>query len=194
MTTGALHRCTYVCVGCLVCNVSIRLHSWLILLFPFLSHNFQYAILCNQYHAAERLLKAGADVHTKDADGHTAMYYALRDNLEPRMIDLLHEYGAVKDKKKNKEWKAAQELFDRVQATDAKTAATRQQQQQEKAQAAQAEMANNLNLMQQRGQKIEELDDKARHLNEEAQDFANMAKQLKEKTKQGARGTRWLPF
>ena len=126
------------------------------------------------------------------------MYYALRDEGTDEMTQLLEKYGAS-NKKKNKEWKATEELFGRVKAAEEKAAQKKQQQQREqeqleKAKTAQSQMGENMRLMNERGQKIEEMGDKARHLNEEAQNYADMAKQLKEKSKRGARGSKWLPF
>ena len=156
---------------------------------------FQYAVRLNQCSAARRLLEqAGADVDVKDGDGHTPMYYALRDEVSEEITNLLERFGANKN---NKERKAKEELFGRVKATEAKVAAKKQQREEEerqKAAAAQAQMAENMRLLNERGQKIEEIGDKASHLNDEAKNFADMARQLKEKTKRGARGSKWLPF
>ena len=129
----------------------------------------------------------------KDGEGHTAMYYALRDEMSEEMTTLLEKYGAPK-KAKNKEWKVTEELFGRVKATGEKASKKREQEQQEKAALAREQMNDNLRLMNERGQKIEELDDKARHINDEAKNYADMAKELKAKTKRGARGSKWLPF
>lgn len=148
----------------------------------------------NQVRAAQRLLEAGADINAKDGEGHTAMYYALRDEASEEMTILLEKHGATK-KKKNKEWKVTEELFGRVKATEDRVTQKREQEEQEKAAAAQAQMSENMRLLNERGEKIEELDDKARHLNDEAKNYADMAKQLKEKSKKGARGPKkWLPF
>ena len=130
-------------------------------------------------------------MNVKDGEGHMAMYYALRDKVSEEIINLLEQHGGNKN---NKAWKATEELFGRVKATEEKVAAKKEEEQRQKAAAAQAQMADNMRLMHERGQKIEEIDDKARHLNEEAANYADMARQLKEKTRRGARGSRWLPF
>lgn len=44
----------------------------------------------------EKLLKAGADINTKDADGETALHYAIRGN-QPEVCKLLLERGADKE-------------------------------------------------------------------------------------------------
>jgi methyl-accepting chemotaxis protein len=54
--------------------------------------------------------------------------------------------------------------------------------QQKETEAVASEMKNNMKLLQRRGEQIDEMGDKARGLNEGAQDFAYMAKQLKEKS------------
>lgn len=150
----------------------------------------------NNIAATRRLLEAGASVHAKDGEDHTAMYYALRDQSPQEMTQLLEKHGAPK-KKKNKEWKATEELFGKVRATEHKVARKKEEEEQrQKAVAAQAQMSENMRLLNERGQKIEELDDKARHLNQEAANYASMAKQLKQKSKRGANkvGPKWLPF
>lgn len=139
-------------------------------------------------------MEAGASINTKDGDDHTAMYYALRDDAPEEMTQLLEKHGA-QAKKKNKEWKATEELFGKVRAAEEKTARKKEEEERQKAAAAQAQMSQNMRLMNERGQKIEEMDDKARHLNQEAQNYASMAKQLKEKSKRGGGGKpKWLPF
>lgn len=120
------------------------------------------------------------------------MYYALRDDGSEELTRLLEQYGATR-KAKNKEWKATEELFGRVKATEVKMARRREEEEQEKLALAQAQMGENMRLMQERGQKIEEMDDKARVLNQEAQNYATMAKQLKERSKRG-KASKWLPF
>lgn len=156
---------------------------------------FQYAVRLDQPAGARRLLEqAGTNVNVKDGEGHTPMYYALRDKVSAEMVNLLEKHGA---NKQNKEWKATEELFGRVRAAEEKVATKKQQREEEerqKAAAAQSQMTENMRLMQERGQKIEEIGDKASHLNDEAQNYANMARQLKEKTRRGARGSKWLPF
>ena len=166
----------------------MRMHtSSFLLFFLFL----QYAVRLNKLDAARCLLeRAGADVNVKDGEGCTPMYYALRDEVSEEMITLLEKHGA----NKNNERRAKEELFGRVKATEAKVAAKKQQreeQERQKAEAAQAQMAENMRLMNERGQKIEEIGDKASHLNYEAQNYADMARQLKEKSK---KRSKWLPF
>jgi dihydroxyacetone kinase len=121
------------------------------------------------------------------------MYYALRDEVSSDITDLLEKHGASK-KKKNKEWKLTEELFGKVLATESKVAKKKEKDEQQKAVAAQVQMSENMRLLNERGQKIEELDDKARNLNQNAKNYGDMAKLLKEKTKRGAKGSKWLPF
>ena len=59
-----------------------------------------------------------------------------------------------------------------------------------KAQAVQDQMERNMQAMQERGEKIEELDVKTKQLESEAKDFHEMATQLKEKMK--AKNKRWF--
>jgi Synaptobrevin len=136
-----------------------------------------------------RLLDAGADPNIKDADGRTCMYYAVRDELPSTTIDLLKEYGAKESQLAKMETKG--ELFGRVQATEQVRKDRRETQQRQEAVEAQVKMNENLRLLNERGEKIEDLGNKASELNANASNFASMAKQLKEKSK---KQSKWLPF
>jgi N-dimethylarginine dimethylaminohydrolase len=87
-------------------------------------------------------------------------------------------------------------LFGQVAAAEAKATERRRQEQlaleqKQKAEQAQAEMNENMRLLQQRGIQIDEMDDKAHQLSEGGKNFADMAAQLKQKTKAQRS---WLPF
>lgn len=106
--------------------------------------------------------------------------------LPAATVQLLEEFGATKSAKAEEEKKG--ELFGKVAETEiyreqkrASEAAAKKAQ--EEAEAAQNQMANNINAMQKRGEMIEELGDKANDLEAGAQDYADMATQLKEKLK-----------
>jgi hypothetical protein len=55
-----------------------------------------------------------------------------------------------------------------------------------KAERVQAQMAENMRFLQERGEQINELGDKATDLNAGASEFSSLAKQLKEKSRQQA--------
>lgn len=139
-----------------------------------------YAVKLNHVPAISLLLEAGADPNIKDADGHTPMYWCMLDGLPETTIALLTKHGATECKEK----RGSGELFGKVAATEAIIEErNREEAQKKQAEAAAAEMKNNMKLLQQRGEKIDELGNKANDLNQGAQDFASMAKQLKEASK-----------
>jgi Synaptobrevin len=109
------------------------------------------------------------------------MYYAVRDELPGTTIDLLKEYGAKESQLAKMETKG--ELFGRIHATEQVRQDRRETQQRQEAVEAQVKMNENLRLLNERGEKIEDLGNKASELNENASNFASMAKQLKEKSK-----------
>jgi Ankyrin repeats (3 copies) len=119
-----------------------------------------------------------ADVDATDRDGHTAMYYATRDQQHD-MQQILAEHGAMMS------LEAVQcgcgELFGAV--SDAQEVVDdRRDREVRQAREAQTQMNDNLRLMQERGTKIREMGDKATQLNEGAANYADMARQLKEKS------------
>jgi Synaptobrevin len=113
---------------------------------------------------------------------------AERDQLPAPTIAVLTEFGAVPSRKAEEEMRG--ELFGKVDATNQAREYKRQEAEAEAARVAQAkaetansQMQENLAAMHKRGEMIEELGDKATELQDGAQDFANMAAQLKEKMK-----------
>ena len=94
---------------------------------------------------------------------------------------MLTEFGAVPSAKAEEELRG--ELFGKVADTEKVREAKRQLEAEAKAKTAQSQMAQNMAAMHKRGEMIEELGDKASDLEHGAQDFADMAAQLKEKMK-----------
>jgi len=144
-----------------------------------------YAVRLGNEHAVTVFLAAGVDPNITDEDGLTPVYHAVQDEVDRSILELLEAAGATKDIKKAQHDK--EELFDRVVATNHQ----REEREQKKAMAAQAKMNENMRLLHERGQKIEDASDKAREMNENAAEYADLARQLKEKTKKQAS---WNPF
>jgi hypothetical protein len=147
-----------------------------------------YAVRCGNANVVSNLLdRHDADVDATDRDGHSAMYYATRDEQHD-MQQILTEYGA------RPSMEALQcgcgELFGAVQ--DAQEAVNDRREQEaasaaaaaahERACVVQDQMNDNVRLMHERGQKIREMGDKAAQLNEGAANYAEMARQLKERS------------
>lgn len=138
-----------------------------------------YAVRCGNSNVVSHLLdQCRADVDATDRDGHTAMYYATRDQQHD-MQQILAEHGAEMS------LEAAQcgcgELFGAV--SDAQEVVDdRRDREVRQAREAQTQMNDNLRLMQERGTKIREMGDKATQLNEGAATYADLARQLKEKS------------
>jgi hypothetical protein len=142
-----------------------------------------YAVRYNFLPAIDALLRAGADPDLPDKDGRTAMSHAVADQLPETTTVLLETYGA-KSSREQAEQDQRGELFGRVKDTEVIVQEKRRQMEQKRqAEAAAAEMNKNMQLLKERGEKIEQLGDKASELNQGAQDFASMARQLKEKNK-----------
>lgn len=139
-----------------------------------------YAVKLGHAQAAKSLLEDfAADPNQPDGeDGTVPLYWADSDEMK----QLLLQFGA-KDGQRH-------ELFDRVVATQANV--DRQRQQQRDAEAAKISMQDNMKLINERGQKIEELGDTAQQLNENAAEFRDLSGQLKSKLKQ--RSARWGLF
>lgn len=133
-----------------------------------------YAVHHHHEDAIRALLQGGADPNLRNKDGVSPATMAIRQELPASTLQLLKDFGG-KVKKPSK-----QELFDKVQEAQQVVDQNRQQQ---AAEVAQAEMNKNMKLLQQRGEQINEISDKAKDLNRNAQDYASMAKQLKAKTK-----------
>jgi hypothetical protein len=138
-----------------------------------------YAVRCGNSNAVSDLLdRHGADVDATDQDGHSAMYYSTRDKQHD-MQQILVEYGAEPSTE------ALQcgcgELFGAVQGAQ-EAIDDRRESESRAAAAAQAQMSDNLRLMNERGKKIRDMGDKATQLNEGAANYAEMARQLKERS------------
>jgi hypothetical protein len=143
-----------------------------------------YAVRANHVSAMHSLLEAGANPNAPDQDDRTPMYYAVMDQLPQSTVALLKQYGGTPSEKATEQQSG--ELFGRVAATQAgidEERNNRETAERVKAEQAAAAMSENMRLLQQRGEQIDELDGKARQLNEGAQNFGDMAKQLKEASK-----------
>ena len=114
-------------------------------------------------------------------------YLAEREQLPATTVAVLTEFGAVPSQKAEEEMRG--ELFGKVDITnqvreekrEAEAAAAKAAL--EKAETANSQMKQNMAAIHKRGEMIEELGDKANELEEGAQDYADMAAQLKEKMK-----------
>mmetsp|Transcript_43547 Transcript_43547/g.105565 ORF Transcript_43547/g.105565 Transcript_43547/m.105565 type:complete len:585 (-) Transcript_43547:240-1994(-) len=134
----------------------------------------------------DALLRYGADPNKPDGDGRTAMYFAQRNHLDD-IEPLLKQFGGKDSNLAEMELRG--ELFGGVEEAQKRTEERREKEQiikdQKaaetacKAQSAQSQMSKNMAAMIERGEKIQEMDDKARQINSEAKDFGDMAKQLK---------------
>jgi len=135
------------------------------------------------------LLEYGANVHMKDEEDNTAMNYAQSMNFQEG-VELLREYGAKDDRG---------ELLEQIAATEAKMEADRARLQaideakqaemdrrKKKASALSNVMSENMDAMKERGERLEQLDDKTRQMENEASDFRDNARLLKEKMKKKA--------
>jgi Ankyrin repeat len=148
-----------------------------------------YAVRGQNLEAVQFLLQAGADPNLGDrAENHSCMFYARMDEVSPAILDALVQHGGTPCKKADAALRG--ELFGRVQVTEEARAARHEaeleQKQRDAAEKAAKEQANNIRLMQLRGEQINELDDKARELNENAAEYGDLASQLKEKLKKQA--------
>ncbi|CAB9503362.1 EFh [Seminavis robusta] len=146
-----------------------------------------YATRAGHLDVIQHLLQAGANPNVEDGEGKTPMYYAERDQLHHAIVSVLTEFGGTHSQKAEEEMRG--ELFGKVADTERAREEKREAEAsaakaaQEKAATAQSQMAQNLNAMHKRGEMIEELGDKASDLQDGAQDYADMAAQLKEKLK-----------
>jgi hypothetical protein len=141
-----------------------------------------YAVRANHAAAMRRLLDEGADPDVPDQDGRTPMYYAVMDQLDHTTVSLLESYGATASKMAETQQNG--KLFGRVAAAQSNVDEQRRETaERKKAEVAAAAMSQNMRLLQRRGEQIDELDDKAQQLNDNAKNFGNMAKQLKEQHK-----------
>lgn len=137
-----------------------------------------YAVRLGHANVVRHLLQCRADANLPDSEGHTPMYYAVRDDLL-EIQELLYDFGAQRS------FEAEQcgcgELFGRIADTQ-EIIDDRRTVQAEQAAAAQAQMAENMRALQMRGEKIRDLGDKATQLNDGAATYADLARQLKEKS------------
>lgn len=139
-----------------------------------------YAVKLGHVQAAQSLLEDfEADPNQPDGeDGTVPLYWAESDEMK----QLLLKFGA-KDGQRH-------ELFDNVDM--AQTNVDLKRQQQRDAEAAQCEIQDNIKLLNERGQKIEQMGDRARELNDNAAEYRSLSSQLKSKMKQ--RSGRWGIF
>lgn len=151
-----------------------------------------YAMQANPCDAIiiEALLRYGADPNKPDGDGRTAMYFAQRNQLDDIEL-ILKDFGGKASNLADMELRG--ELFAGVEEAQKRTEERREKEQAmknqmaketaRKAESAQSQMVRNMAAMIERGEKIQEMDDKARQINSEAKDFGDMAKQLKNQMK-----------
>ena len=145
----------------------------------------------------DSLLRMGADPNLLDGEGRSAMYYAQRNELSD-IEEILKDSGGRTSKLAEMEVRG--ELFAGVDQADKNTERRREIEQAvkdnkateaaAKSQSAQSQMSQNMTAMIERGEKISEMDDKARQLNEEAQNYGKLASQLKDQMK----NKKWYQF
>jgi hypothetical protein len=138
-----------------------------------------YAVVLGNLECAKILLVAGAQVTICDNGDKTALDHAvLLENAYA--VELLEHYGA-KTNSSNVLFKGAVEEQEKLkneqpqQGMVQKTIA--------KGKGATAAMSQAMSALKERGEKIERLDNKAAQLQDEASNYADMAKKLKEKNK-----------
>lgn len=152
-----------------------------------------YAVKLGHLEAAASLLQDGhADPNQASGDDGTVPLYWAAD-AAPAMTELLLRHGAKKIDNDSRR----HELFGRVEATQAIVDRQRLLQQQQVAAAAAVEsenstMRHNVHLLNERGQKIEDMGDQARELHNNAAEFKSLASQLKAQMKQ--KSGRWGLF
>jgi len=137
-----------------------------------------YASALGRLDCAILLLQAKVKVNVKCKDQKTPLDYAmLHENKD--MIKLLEQYGAIANSSgvlfasANEEQKRLKEQTPKV--TNRKAMA--------KLQGASGALSEAMSALKERGDRIEQLDRKTADLQNDAQNYAEMAKQLKEKTK-----------
>jgi hypothetical protein len=145
----------------------------------------------------DSLLRMGADPNLPDGEGRSAMYYAQRNELSD-IEEILKDNGGKISKLAELELRG--ELFAGVDQAEKNTERRREIEQAvkdnkateaaAKSQSTQSQMSQNMNAMIERGEKISEMDDKARQLNEEAQNYGKLASQLKDQMKD----KKWYQF
>ncbi|KAG7367131.1 ankyrin repeat domain protein [Nitzschia inconspicua] len=132
----------------------------------------------------EALLRLGADPNVPDGEGRSAMYFAQRNELED-IGSILQEHGGKDSKLAEMELRG--ELFGGVEQANRKTEKRRENEKAleaaARAQSAQSQMSKNMVALIERGEKIQEMDSKARQLNDEAKTYGDLASQLKNNMK-----------
>jgi len=148
-----------------------------------------YATRGNKLICIELLLEEGANENTVNSDDRTPMYYAEREGLDDAKA-LLESFGGTSSR--HTEIEERGELFRDacIIEEERKTEAVVNAKAEEaaaKTEAVQSEMSENMRAMQQRGEKLEDIANKATSLESEAATFAGLANQLKDKTKKQSR-------
>jgi hypothetical protein len=151
-----------------------------------------YALLqetCNT-EVIEALLDTGADPNVVDGEGRSPMYYATKNKLDD-IKELLIRRGGEASKLTEIEQRG--ELFGKFEQSALNTERRREKEKlieenkaaeaAAKTQSVQDQMNKNMVALIERGEKIEQLDTKTKDLEAEAQDFGQMAAQLKAKMK-----------
>jgi hypothetical protein len=138
----------------------------------------------------DALLRLGSDPNLPDGEGRSAMYFARRSHLDD-IEAMLVENGGKASRLAEMEMRG--ELFGGVEQAQRRTEQRRENEKAVKDQkaaeavaragSAQSEMSRNLQAMMERGEKIEEMDDKARQIRDQAKEYGEMAAQLKNQIK-----------
>jgi len=143
-----------------------------------------YATRYMKLNCMETLLEAKANPNVLDTDSHTPMHYAVEANFQAA-VDLLLAFGAAPPYDNGGGSDSEGELFGKVAREHA---VDQEHKQVVKAEAVAAEAANNLmaenmQLMKERGEKLENMDDKASQVRQDAEEMKQLSHQLKEKMK-----------
>mmetsp|Transcript_14754 Transcript_14754/g.31269 ORF Transcript_14754/g.31269 Transcript_14754/m.31269 type:complete len:619 (-) Transcript_14754:64-1920(-) len=141
-----------------------------------------YAVALGNMSCANLLLQHGAEVNIKDKDQKTPLdLAALSENRD--MSRLLERHGAQKH--------SSEVLFKSAVAEQnelkSRSPRPRGGKTMEMAKGATGAIFDAMSALRERGERIEHLDNKAAQLNSDAANYADMAKQMKEKNKQKAK-------
>lgn len=138
-----------------------------------------YAVILDHVECAMLLIRYGAKVNLQDSDRKTPLDHAtLSENKD--MIQLLENHGATTHESEVLFKSAVEE---QNQLKSAKSPNTSDKKMMARAKGAVGTMSEAMSALQERGDRLEELGNKTAQLQSGASDYAQMAKQMKEKNK-----------
>lgn len=143
-----------------------------------------YAVVLCHMDCAKLLLRYGAKVNLNDNDQKTPLDHAvLSENKD--MIQLLEHHGG-EEHSSEVLFKSAIEEQNELKSGQSQSPKTSGKKMMAKAKKATGAMSDAMSALRERGEKIENLDNKTAQLHSEASNYAEMAKQMKEKNKKKA--------